>query len=215
MRTHGTRKFNEVWSYGPQAEPILEKYLKLRYTLMPYIYSLGWFTHRTGAPFMRALFMDFPSDDKVADIRDEYMFGPALLVAPVVEQGATTREVYLPAGSDWYNYWTNEKVSGGQTIKVAAPIDTIPLFVKAGSILPLGVPVESTHEAQPLMKIKVYRGANAEFTLYNDDGVTYDYEQGVHQVTTLRWDDQVGKLTQEGAKAWNGGEKLVEVIGQR
>ena len=140
MRTHGTRKFNEVWTYGPQAEPILEKYLKLRYALMPYTYSLGWFTHETGAPFMRALFMDFPHDAKVVDMRDEYMFGPALLVAPVVEQGATTREVYLPAGTDWYNYWTDEKLHGGQTVTVKAPIDTIPLFVKAGSILPIGVP---------------------------------------------------------------------------
>ncbi|MBW4026718.1 MAG: glycoside hydrolase family 31 protein [Acidobacteria bacterium] len=214
MRTHGTRNYNEVWSYGPQAEPILEKYLKLRYTLMPYIYSLGWFTHQTGAPFMRALFMDFPTDPKVTDLRDEYMFGPALLVAPVVEQGQTTREVYLPAGTDWYNYWTNEKIRGGQTITVQAPIDTIPLFVKAGSILPLGVPVESTHDKQPLAKIRVYPGANAEFTLYNDDGATYNYEKGEDQITTLRWDDAAGKLTQEGAKAWSGSEQgLIEVVG--
>jgi alpha-D-xyloside xylohydrolase len=215
MRTHGTRNFNEVWSYGPQAEPILEKYLKLRYALMPYIYSLGWFTHETGAPFMRALFMDFPADEKVADIRDEYMFGPALLVAPVVQQGATSREVYLPSGADWYNYWTNEKVHGGQTITVQAQIDTIPLFVKAGSILPLGAPVESTHDKQPLQKIKVYAGANAEFTLYNDDGTTYAYEKGERQITTLRWDDRGGRLTQAGAKAWSGSQKdLVEVVGR-
>jgi alpha-D-xyloside xylohydrolase len=215
MRTHGTRKFNEVWSYGPQAEPILEKYLKLRYTLMPYIYSLGWFTHQTGAPFMRALFMDFPADDKVSDIRDEYMFGPALLVAPVVQQGATTREVYLPEGTDWYNYWTNQKLHGGQTITVQAPIDTIPLFVRAGSILPLGVPVESTHDHQALQKIKVYAGADAEFTLYDDDGTTYAYENGDRRITTLRWNDRTGKLTQDGAAAWEGSEtKLLEVIGR-
>jgi alpha-D-xyloside xylohydrolase len=215
MRTHGTRRFNEVWSYGPQAEPILEKYLKLRYTLMPYLYSLGWFTHETGAPFMRALFMDFPSDDKVYDLRDEYMFGPALLVAPVVQQGATTREVYLPAGADWYNYWTDEKIAGGRTITVQAPIDTIPLFVRAGSILPLGAPVESTHEKQPLQKVKVYPGADASFTLYNDDGTTYAYEEGVRQLTTLQWQDKTGMLTQEGAKAWEGdGKGLIEVVGR-
>ena len=215
MRTHGTRKFNEVWSYGPQAGSILQKYLKLRYALMPYIYSLGWSTHLTGAPFMRALFMDFPADEKVADIRDEYMFGPALLVAPIVEQGATTREVYLPAGTDWYNYWTNERMHGGQTIIAQAPIDTIPLFVKAGSILPFGVPVESTHDNQPLQKIKVYPGANAEFTLYNDDGTTYAYENGDLEITTLRWDDRNGKLTHEGAKAWPGSEKdLLEIVGR-
>ena len=144
---------NEVWSYGKQAEPILEKYLRLRYQLMPYIYSLGYQTWLTGAPFMRALPLDFPNDPKVADLRDEYMFGPAFLVAPVTEQGATSREVYLPAGTDWYNYWTNERVKGGQTITVAAPIDTLPLFVRAGSILPLGAPVESTHEKQAIEKI--------------------------------------------------------------
>ena len=93
---------------------------------------------------MRALFMDFPSDPNVADIPDEYMFGPAFLVAPVTEQGATHRTVYLPAGCDWYNYWTNERIKGGQTIIANAPIDTIPLFVRAGSIIPLGSPVEST-----------------------------------------------------------------------
>ncbi len=106
FRTHGSRRYNEVWSYGKQAEPILEKYLRLRYQLMPYIYSLGYQTHQTGAPYMRALFMDFPQDAKVADIGDEYMFGPAFLVAPVTEQGATSRMVYLPAGTDWYNFWT-------------------------------------------------------------------------------------------------------------
>ena len=115
MRTHGSRKSNEVWSYGKQAEPILEKYLRLRYELMPYIYSLGYHTWETGAPFMRALPLDFPDDPNVADLRDEYMFGPAFLVAPVTEQGATSRKVYLPAGADWYNYWTNERMKGGQT----------------------------------------------------------------------------------------------------
>jgi alpha-D-xyloside xylohydrolase len=213
MRTHGTRRYNEVWSYGPQAEPILEKYLKLRYTLMPYIYALGWFTHQTGAPFMRALFMDFPHDDKVANMTDEYMFGPALLVAPVTQQGAITRDVYLPAGTDWYNYWTDEKVHGGQTITVKAPIDTIPLFVKAGSILPLGAPVESTHDKQPISKVKVYPGANANFTLYNDDGTTYSYENGKSEITRLHWDDTAGKLTQDGPKAWDEKEtNVVDVV---
>ena len=213
MRTHGTRLYNEVWSYGPQAQPILEKYLKLRYTLMPYIYSLGWFTHETGAPFMRALFMDFPRDAKVANMTDEYMFGPALLVAPTIEQGATARPVYLPAGTDWYNYWTNERIHGGQTITVQSPIDTIPLFVRAGSILPLGASVESTHEKQAIAAIKVYPGANGEFTLYNDDGTTYAYETGARQITTLRWDDATRKFTREGAKPWEGSDaSLIEVV---
>ena len=213
MRAHGRRPANEVWSYGKQAEPILEKYLKLRYQLMPYIYSLGYHTWLTGAPFMRALPLDFPDDPRVADLRDENMFGPAFLVAPVTEQGATSREVYLPAGSDWYNYWTNERVKGGQTITVQAPIDTLPLFVRAGSIIPLGVPVESTHEVQAIAKVRVYPGADASFTLFSDDGMTYAYEKGAGSVTKLHWDESKGQLIHEGAAAWNGPDSgIVEVM---
>jgi alpha-D-xyloside xylohydrolase len=202
MRTHGSRKYNEVWSYGKQAEPILEKYLKLRYELMPYIYSLGYNTYNTGAPFMRALFMDFPNDAKVADLTDEYMFGPAFLVAPVTEQGATSRDVYLPSGSDWYNYWTNEKVHGGQTLKVNAPIEIIPLFVRAGSIVPTGAEIESTSQQQKIARVRIYPGADAYFTLYSDDGTTYAYEKGDFKITKLHWDDAAKKLSHEGAEAW-------------
>ena len=189
FRAHGSRPANEVWSYGKQAEPILEKYLRLRYQLMPYIYSLGYQTWLTGAPFMRALPLDFPNDPKVADLRDEYMFGPAFLVAPVTEQGATSREVYLPAGADWYNYWTNERVKGGQTITVQAPIDTIPLFVRAGSIIPMGAAVESTTQTAGHRSVWVYPGADADFTLFSDDGKTYAYEKGAGAITRLHWDD--------------------------
>jgi alpha-glucosidase (family GH31 glycosyl hydrolase) len=214
MRAHGSRPANEVWSYGKQAEPILEKYLRLRYRLMPYIYSLGYNTWLTGAPFMRALPLDFPNDPKVADLRDEYMFGPAFLVAPVTEQGATSREVYLPAGADWYNYWSQERVKGGQTITVQAPIDTIPLFVKAGSIVPLGSPVESTHETQAIAKISIYPGADASFTLFSDDGKTYAYEKGAGSITRLHWDQAKQLLTHEGDPAWSGPDSaVVEVVG--
>jgi alpha-glucosidase (family GH31 glycosyl hydrolase) len=163
---------------------------------------------------MRALPLDFPNDSKVADLRDEYMFGPAFLVAPVTEQGATSREVYLPAGSDWYNYWTNERMKGGQTITVQAPIDTLPLFVRAGSIIPLGAPVESTHEKQAIAKVRVYPGADASFTLFSDDGTTYAYEKGAGSVTRMHWDDAKGQLTHEGAAAWSGPDgEVVEVAG--
>ncbi len=212
FRSHGSRPHNEVWSYGKQAEPILEKYLRLRYTLLPYIYSLGWQAHQTGAPFMRGLFLDFGSDPQVADIGDEYMFGPALLVAPVTEQDATTRSVYLPAGADWYNFWTNEKVKGGQRVTAAAPIDTIPVFVRAGSILPMGSPVESTNDTQSIQTIRVYPGADGSFTLYTDDGTTYAYEKDVYSATVMTWNDAQRKLTQAGT-----GEPLpgvpVEIIG--
>ena len=214
FRAHGSRLSNEVWSYGKQAEPILEKYLRLRYRLLPYIYSLGWATHQTGAPFMRALFMDFPDDPKVADLRDEYMFGPAFLVAPVTEQGATSRSVYLPAGDDWYDFWTNERVHGGQTVTARAPIDTLPLFVRAGAIVPMGSPVENTKQPQTIASVRVYRGADGAFALYQDDGTTYGYENGDYRLTRLRWDDRDGRLTHEGAPAWSEPDaQVVEVIG--
>jgi len=215
MRSHGSRPENEVWSYGKQAQPILEKYLKLRYELMPYIYSLGYQTWLNGAPFLRALPLDFGSDPKVADVRDEYMFGPAFLVAPVTEQGATSRRVYLPAGTDWYNYWTNERVHGGQTIEVSAPIETIPVFVRAGSIVPLGSAVESTREKQAIAKVRVYPGASASFTLFSDDGKTYAYEKGAGSVTQLHWDEATRALTHEGARAWVAPDgRVVEVVGR-
>ena len=210
MRAHGERKHNEIWSYGKQAEPILEKYLRLRYALLPYIYSLAYGTYQTGAPFMRALFMDFPDDPNVANIPDEYMFGPAFLVAPVTEQGATNRKVYLPAGSDWYNYWTNERVKGGQTITVAAPIDTIPLFVRAGSIIPLGSAVLSAQQPQPIASVHVYPGADGDFALFSDEGTTYAYESGGGTITRLHWDEATHRLTHEGP-AWSGSR--VTIVG--
>ena len=215
MRAHGERNHNEVWAYGKQAEPILEKYLRLRYQLMPYTYSLGYESYRTGAPFMRALFMDFPDDPNVANIPDEYMFGPAFLVAPVTEQGATHRKVYLPAGCDWYNYWTNERMKGGQTITVAAPIDTLPLFVRAGSIVPLGSPIESADQQQAIASVRVYPGADANFTLFSDDGKTYSYEKGISAVTKLHWDDSSHQLKHDGAAAWSVPDKAVVKIAGR
>jgi alpha-D-xyloside xylohydrolase len=146
------------------------------------------------------------------------MFGPALLVAPVTEQGRTTRSVYLPAGTAWYNFWTNERIEGGQRITVEAPIDTIPLFVRAGSILPLGAPVESTNEVQKIEKLKVYAGADGSFDLYRDDGTTYAYEQGKFDLTHLQWSDATGKLTHTGSEIGPAvdadASKLVEVVGR-
>ena len=200
MRAHGERNHNEVWSYGKQAEPILAKYLRLRYQLLPYTYSIAYRSYQTGAPYMRALFMDFPTDPKVANIPDEYMYGPAFLVAPVTKQGETHRTVYLPMGCDWYNYWTNRRLHGGQTVVVDAPIDTLPLFVRAGSIVPLGSEIESTRQPQGIALVKVYGGADGAFTLFQDDGKTYDYEKGHDSITKLIWDDATHRLKQEGVQ---------------
>ena len=212
MRAHGSRKETEVWSYGKAAETLIARYLKWRYELLPYIYSLGKQTYDTGAPFMRALFMDFPQDPHVANIGDEYMFGPALLIAPVTEQGVQSRPVYLPAGGDWYNFWTNEKVSGGQTVRVPAPIDVIPVFVRAGSILPLGAPIPNTSTPQPIQEIRVYRGHDAEFALFDDDGVSYAYEKGGGTSTRLTWDDGRKLLSAGNDRTTTAMRKLVRVI---
>ena len=189
FRAHGTRDANEIWSFGPDAEVIMEKYLKLRYKLMPYIYTLAWQTHKTGAPFMRALFMDFSHDSKVRDIKTQYMFGPALMVAPVCEEAATTREVYLPEGCGWYDYWTNAYYEGGQTVTVDAPLDVLPLFVREGSIIPHGEVVAHTGISQKEIELWIYEGKNAEFELYGDDGLSYNYEDGKFQLTNLTWNE--------------------------
>jgi alpha-D-xyloside xylohydrolase len=207
------RKSTEVWSYGKAAEAIISKYLRLRYALMPYMYSLARRTYETGAPFMRALFMDFPDDPRVMNIGDEYMFGPALLVAPVTEQGVESRDVYLPEGSDWYNYWTNEKVAGGRTIRVTAPIDTIPVFVRAGSILPLGAPIQNTSVTQALAEVRVYTGKDVDFTLYDDDGISYDYEHGAGRKTLLHWDEAARVLKAHvGDKPIGSVSRLLRII---
>jgi alpha-D-xyloside xylohydrolase len=207
LRLHGERKAAEIWAFGKQAEAVMARFDTLRYQLIPYIYSQAKFTHDTGAPFMRPLWMDFANDPNVANIGTQYMFGPAFLVAPVTEQGQTEKDVYLPAGADWYNFWTNEKVAGGRWVKVAAPIDQIPVFVKAGSIVPIGADVQSTATRQGIASINVYPGKSGEFRLYEDDGVSYDYEKGKSTTTVLKWDDAAGKLS-------GGGSAPVKVIGK-
>ena len=140
------------------------------------------------------------------------MYGSAFLVAPVSEQGATHRTVYLPAGCDWYSFWTNERLHGGQTIVADAPIDTLPLFVKAGSIVPMGSDVDSTQQTQKIASVRVYPGANASFTLFEDDGKTYAYEKGGGSVTKLTWDDGRHKLRHEGASTSSELEKAPVVV---
>ena len=216
LRIHGDRKHTEIWEFGPAAEAVLAKYDRLRYALIPYIYSQAKTTYDTGTPFMRPMWMDFPKDPNVANIGTQYMFGPAFLVAPVTEQAQTEKSVYLPAGADWYNYWTNEKLTGGQWIKVAAPVDQIPVFVKAGSIIPMGADIQSTATKQSIASIKVYPGKDADFALYDDDGVSYDYEKGKGAVTTtLHWNDATGTLSATGDKALaKSAPSLVQVVGK-
>ncbi|SEM75373.1 alpha-D-xyloside xylohydrolase [Sphingomonas gellani] len=215
LRIHGQRPATAIWEYGAAAEPILAAWTRLRYSLIPYIYPLARQTYDTGAPFMRALWMDFPKDAAVSDIRDEYMFGPAFLVAPVTEQGATSRRVYLPAGTDWYDWWTNQKHAGGQWIDAVAPIDRMPLFVRAGSIVPLGAQVPSTATRQLLSEIRVFPGRDATAMLYDDDGKTNAYKSKGAKGTTLTWNEASGRLTASATlPTGQAPQALVKVVGR-
>jgi alpha-D-xyloside xylohydrolase len=184
FRAHGARQHNELWFYG------------LRYRLMPYIYSLAARTTFEGYTPMRALAFDFPGDEKAIDLPDEFMFGPSLLVAPVTHADATSRDVYLPKGADWYDFWTGKRLNGGQTIHRDAPLAVLPLYVRAGAILPLGPDEEYTgeHAAAPI-ELRIYPGANADTKLYNDNGINYDYESSQYTWTPVHWDNASGTLS--------------------
>jgi alpha-D-xyloside xylohydrolase len=198
LRVHGTRApdTNELWSYGPEAQAALVKFDKLRYSLMPYIYSTAWMVTHDGYTPMRPLVMDFAGDPRVLNIGDQFLFGPSILVNPVTEQGATSRRLYLPAGTRWYDFWTNEAQAGGKSIDAAAPLDSIPLYVRAGSILPLGPEIEwATEKSANPIDLRVFTGADGDFTLYEDENDNYDYEKGVYATIPFHWDDAKHTLT--------------------
>ena len=197
FRAHGTRTTNqnEVWSYGPEAEKILVAYDKLRYRLMPYIYSLAWKTTSEGYTIMRPLVMDFREDVRAQNVGDQFLFGPAILVNPVTEPAATTRHLYLP-NAKWYDFWTGSSLQGGRFLDAATTLDRMPLYVRAGSILPLGPDIvyAAQKSADPI-ELRVYRGASGAFTLYEDENDTYDYEKGVYATIPFTWDDGANTLT--------------------
>jgi alpha-D-xyloside xylohydrolase len=199
LRSHGQFPYREMWELGGESSPGYQAELKfdrLRYRLLPYIYSVaGAVTHESGT-FMRALVMDFPEDTNARDIRDQYMFGPALLVNPVTTYQARSRSVYLPGTGPWYDFSTGAVYPGGQTIEAAAPFDLIPVYVKAGSILPVGPELQYTGE-KPADKVTlyVYAGADGDFTLYEDDGLTYGYERGAFARIPFHWNDTTHTLT--------------------
>ena len=197
FRVHGTRNpdENELWSYGPEAQKILVDYDNLRYRLLPYIYSEAWqVTHNHGT-LMRPLVMDWRNDVEAQNTGDEYMFGPALLVSPVTVQGATEREVYLPKAT-WFDFWTGVRVEGGTRVKADAPLAKLPLFVRAGSIIPMGPIMEwSTEKPADPIEVRIYPGADGNFTLYEDENDNYDYAKGQHTTIPLHWDDAAKTLT--------------------
>jgi alpha-D-xyloside xylohydrolase len=195
FRVHGYKSNAEIWNYGPQAEKILTQYDELRYRLMPYIYSAAWGVTSNGETLIRALPLEFTSDAGATGISDQFMFGHALLINPVTTEGATQRNIYLPAGTDWVDFWTGKREKGGQSITADAPLAKMPIYTRAGSIVPYGPRVESaTAKADPI-ELRIYAGANGEFSLYDDEGDSYDYEHGAHSVIPMRWDDKDEKLT--------------------
>lgn len=191
FRVHGTRKpdHNELWSYGPDAESILTSFDRLRYRLMPYIYSLAWKVTSQNYTLMRPLAMDFRSDVRALNIGDQFLFGPAILVNPVTEPAARERHLYLPK-AQWFDFWTGAKLAGGVDVDAPAPLSRVPLYVRAGSILPMGPDLQYAMQkpADPL-ELRIYTGADGDFTLYEDENDTYDYEKGVYSTIAFQWND--------------------------
>ena len=218
MRSHGEGAPREIFQFGEKGNPTvdaIEKYIKLRYRMLPYIYSTSWEVSHGQSSMMRALVMDFAQDKKALDLNDEYLFGKAILVSPVttpkywkpVVNGKDTtmvedfsivksKEVYLPSGSDWFDFWTGEKHKGGQTVSKAVPLDILPVFIKAGSILPWGPEVQfATEKNWDNLEIRVYEGANGSFTLYEDENDNYNYENSIYSTIDFKWDEAKKTLT--------------------
>ena len=219
MRSHGADIYRELYYFGNPGEPVYDALLdaiRLRYRLMPYTYSLAWQVSHNDDSFMRALFMDFKDDKATWDNKREFMYGRSLLICPVLDPLYTkeriehTRgdyptidwtaekhyDVYLPAGTQWYDYLTGDRYDGGQTLSAKAPLAYAPIYVKAGSIIPQGPDVQYTDEKPwDNLDITVYPGADAEFTLYEDEGDNYNYEKGIYSTITLKWNDRARTLT--------------------
>ncbi len=198
-RAHGQYPFREVWNIAPKGHPAYNSityYNNLRYRLMPYIYSLAGMTCFNDYTIMRPLVMDFSADKKVENIGDQYLFGPAFMVCPVYTYEARDREVYFPKGSNWYDFYTGQFIQGGQTLKVDAPYERIPLYIREGAIIPVGPEIQYTDEkpAETIV-LYVYRGQNGNFTLYEDEGVNYNYEKGAYSNISFSYNEEDGTLT--------------------
>jgi alpha-D-xyloside xylohydrolase len=198
FRSHGEFPYREIYNLAPAGSEVYESlawYDRLRYRLMPYIYTLAGDTYQRDGSLMRGLVMDFPSDLTARDINDEYLFGRDLLVAPVHEYKARSRPVYLPAGADWYEFYTGAFHRGGQSLTADAPLNRMPIFVRAGSILPVGPALQYTgeHPATPIT-LYVYTGANGSFSLYEDDGLSNGYARGQFSRIPISYNDKTGVL---------------------
>ena len=211
MRSHGTDTPREIWRFGEEGTPFYDaiaKFIRLRASLVPYIYSLAGNVTLHSGTFLTPLGLAFPNDPACLQEDGQFLFGPGLLVCPVtrpmyydvdsqpLEGVAKTRTVYLPAGCGWYDFWTGAFYQGGRTVEADAPLDKLPLFVKAGTILPLGPASQYPGaEPHPALTLRVYPGQDGSFTLYDDEGDSYRYEQGAYTETPLTWDDSARVLT--------------------
>jgi alpha-D-xyloside xylohydrolase len=199
FRIHGYQSETEPWKYGEKVENNMRTMLNLRYKLLPYIYSEAWQVSRNGSTIMRPLVMDFGTDEKAVQQGYQYMFGKSMLVAPVTEAGAVEWDVYLPKNAVWFDFWTGKKYSGGQKIAADASQNKIPVFVKSGSIIPVGaVKQYSAEKTDAALEIRIYSGANGRFQLYEDEGDGYNYEKGKYTIIPFTWND-VTKTLQIGA----------------
>ena len=203
FRSHGTDISREIWRLGEPGTLAFDALLKLdnlRYRLMPYIYSMAWKVTSEGYTLMRGLVMDFRNDHHVFEIDDQFMFGQSILVNPVTKPKEKFRKVYLPMGSGWYNFWTGKRYSGGQTWTVPTPIDEMPIFIKEGSIILLGPFVQYASESNDPIELRIYSGADGNFTLYEDENDNYNYEKGYFSIIDFNWNDAQRTLTIEERK---------------
>ena len=233
FRSHGADAPREIWQFGKKGEPVydaIEKQIRLRYRLIPYLYSTAWQVTSNNDSYMRPLFSDFASDKNVWNNNDEFMFGRSILAAPIVNPQYTEEKIirtdamtgwnrqdvkgqkeegrgidwtatktvvkYLPKGATWYDFWTNKKYNGGQNVTLSTTLDRVPMFVRAGSILPLGPEMQYVGEKTwDNLEMRVYPGANGSFVLYEDEGDTYNYEKGQYTTITFDWNDSKKMLT--------------------
>ena len=231
FRSHGADAPREIWQFGKKGEPVydaIEQMIRLRYRLIPYLYSTAWQVTSNNESYLRPLFSDFAADRKVWDMTDEFMFGRSILAAPILNPQYTDEKIirtdamtgwdrkdavaetavqvdftapktatkYLPKGATWYDFWTNQCYKGGQSVRLETALNRVPMFVRAGSILPLGPEMQYVGEkAWDNLEMRVYPGADGSFTLYEDEGDNYNYEQGAYATITFRWHDKARKLT--------------------
>lgn len=215
-RIHGYQSFTEIWKFGMEAEANMVKMTKLRYRLLPYIYSQAWRVTNEGYTMMRGLPMDFPGDRQTRAVGDQFMFGPAFLVSPVTAPKARTRRVYLPAGAAWIDFWSGERVPGGRAVNAPAPLDRLPLHVRAGSVVPLGPELQyATEKPVDPLEVRIYPGADGRTVVYEDQNDGYAYEKGQRATFELVWDDR-GRTLQIGARqgSFPGmiGERTVHMV---